>query len=88
MAGSLLAVLMYKLIKALEYESANTDPEAALPPPNAEVAPLVRSAVADAKEEEESKQRESGQLPKGQLPNTQVPNTQVPNGPLPSGQTH
>ena len=26
-AGSLLAVLLYKLIKSLEYESANPDPE-------------------------------------------------------------
>lgn len=26
-AGSLLAVLLYKVIKALEYESANPDPE-------------------------------------------------------------
>jgi aquaporin rerated protein, other eukaryote len=27
MAGSLLAVILFKLIKALEYESANPDPE-------------------------------------------------------------
>jgi aquaporin related protein len=27
MTGSLLAVVLYKLIKALEYESANPDPE-------------------------------------------------------------
>ena len=28
LAGTVLAVLLYKLIKALEYESANPDPEA------------------------------------------------------------
>jgi hypothetical protein len=30
MAGALLAVLLYKIIKALEYESANPDPELAV----------------------------------------------------------
>lgn len=29
LAGTILAVILYKLIKALEYESANVDPEAA-----------------------------------------------------------
>jgi hypothetical protein len=28
MAGSIFAVLLFKLIKALQYESANPDPEA------------------------------------------------------------
>ncbi|KJX94494.1 aquaporin rerated protein [Zymoseptoria brevis] len=31
-AGSILAVLLFKLVKSLEYDTANPDPEAALPP--------------------------------------------------------
>ena len=50
LAGAIFAVLLYKLIKSLEYETANPDPEAgdlqmpagptAPPPPAAKVAPV------------------------------------------------
>jgi hypothetical protein len=35
MAGTVLAVVLYKFIKALEYESANPDPELGPAPPTA-----------------------------------------------------
>jgi len=42
MAGTVLAVMLYKLIKALEYESANPDPELGpTPPPVAEARDMV-----------------------------------------------
>jgi len=43
MSGSLLAVILYKLIKALEYESANPDPELGPAPPSVMVVPVGRN---------------------------------------------
>lgn len=40
---------MYKLIKALEYESANADPEAVLPPVNEAVAPVVNNDTSNSR---------------------------------------
>lgn len=46
-AGSILAVIFYKVIKALEYETANDDPEA-LPPTGQAVALVNHASLANA----------------------------------------
>ena len=43
LAGSVFAVLLYKLIKALEYETANPDPELG---PDAKLPPVMKAAPA------------------------------------------
>ena len=44
LAGSLLAVLLFKLIKSLEYESANPDPELGPGAAQASAAKLMRES--------------------------------------------
>jgi hypothetical protein len=44
LSGSILAVIMYKIIKAFEYQSVNADPTAGSTM-NGEVAPIVDGSV-------------------------------------------
>jgi hypothetical protein len=54
MAGTVLAVILYKLIKALEYESANKDPELGpVPPAASESAQGERTHVGQQREMEQ-----------------------------------